>query len=71
MTTRTPALSIQHIPWSAGEAVAYRSLVDHTGGTETTDPCPRCNNPERDCETGTRLRHALRDATRARRTADR
>ncbi|WP_367574106.1 hypothetical protein [Streptomyces griseoaurantiacus] len=67
MTTRTPALSIQHIPWSPAEETAYRALVDHTGGTEATPPCPGCNSPERDCETGAQLRRALRDATTARR----
>ncbi|ROQ81565.1 hypothetical protein OG322_16995 [Streptomyces sp. NBC_01260] len=66
MTTRTPTPRIQNIPWSPAEEAAYRVLVEHTGGTETTGPCPRCNSPERDCETGTEMRRALRDATRAR-----
>ncbi|MFE4409069.1 hypothetical protein [Streptomyces sp. NPDC056821] len=59
--------TVQNIPWSQAETDAYRALIDHTGGTETTPPCPGCNSPERDCETGTALRRALRDATRARR----
>ncbi|MBQ0830131.1 hypothetical protein [Streptomyces tagetis] len=66
MTAWTSALSIQHIPWSPAETAAYRALVDHLGGTETTPPCPGCNKAAPDCETGTRLRRALRDATRAR-----
>ncbi|WP_409473111.1 hypothetical protein [Streptomyces sp. HC307] len=59
--------TVQHIPWSPAEEAAYRVLVEHTGGTDTTGPCPRCNSPERDCETGAEMRTALRDATRARR----
>lgn len=58
--------TVQNIPWTQAETDAYRALLDHTGGTETTGPCPRCNSPERDCETGKTLRRALRDATRAR-----
>ncbi|MFF3897914.1 hypothetical protein ACFYY3_33135 [Streptomyces sp. NPDC001812] len=66
MTTRTTAPSVQHIPWSPAETAAYRALVEHTGGTETTPPCPDCNKPKPDCAPGTQMRRALRDATRAR-----
>jgi hypothetical protein len=66
MEKLTHGPTVQPIPWSADETAAYRALVEHTGGTETTPPCPRCNSPERDCEDGKALRLALRDATRAR-----
>lgn len=66
MAEPTHGRRLQNTPWSDAEETAYRALVEHTGGTETAPPCPRCNSPERDCETGKALRLALRDATRAR-----
>ncbi len=56
-----------HVPWTSAEEHAYLALAAHCQGTGAEPACEVCRTPERrECETGTRLRRALRDATSSR-----
>jgi hypothetical protein len=71
MTAQTHPPSVQHISWTPAERGAYEDLLRHLGGGDHHPPCPWCNTRDgngnfTECERGTALRLALREATLAR-----